>query len=126
MQRTIHHRYLKDVRPRIHTRLVFADVGRKLIDYKDSRELVTVMRDAILGMVLPEYCQILKLIFSEAHHEAWANAEILHRDISPNNIVILDQESGVSRGLLIDWDLCKRKSELNQGASSHSRSVSIH
>ena len=52
MQRTIHHRYLEDVRPRIHTRLVFADVGRKLIDYKDSRELVTVMRDAILGIVL--------------------------------------------------------------------------
>ena len=58
MQRTIHHRYLEDVRPRIHTRLVFADVGRKLIDYKDSRELVTVMRDAILGMVLLEWSSI--------------------------------------------------------------------
>ena len=39
-----------------------------------------------------------------AHKEAYEKAKILHRDISCGNILI--DKNG--RGLLIDWDMCKR------------------
>ena len=38
-----------------------------------------------------------------AHDDAFFEADILHRDISVGNIVILNDGTG----LLIDWDLCK-------------------
>jgi serine/threonine protein kinase len=46
-----------------------------------------------------------------AHRRAWA-AGILHRDLSPGNIMIVEQdeqtdEPNIKHGLLIDWDLCK-------------------
>ena len=38
-----------------------------------------------------------------AHTRAFEDANILHRDVSPGNIV-----DGPDGGYLIDWDLCKR------------------
>ena len=64
------------------------------------------------------------------HEEAWTKAEILHRDISDNNIMRVvnqDEEEDVDvNGILIDWDLCKYKSDLGQQATQHGRSVSVH
>jgi RIO-like serine/threonine protein kinase len=52
-----------------------------------------------------------------AHKEALEKAGILHRDISVGNILITVD----GRGLLIDWDLCKRVKDLvNGGASERS------
>ena len=39
----------------------------------------------------------------------------MHRDISDGNIVLWEEKAGGKlTGLLIDWDLCKLKSELEQ------------
>ncbi|TFY59072.1 hypothetical protein EVG20_g7925 [Dentipellis fragilis] len=56
----------------------------------------------------------------ESHYEAWTKAEILHRDVSDNKILI-DVRTG--RGFLNDWDLCKFKSELQEGATQYDERV---
>lgn len=62
------------------------------------------------------------------HEQAWKRAHTLHRDISPNNILIYRyfDSAGelVQQALLIDWGLCKLMEELAQMASQEARSVS--
>ena len=86
----------------VHTRIVIKEVGRRLSEYEDSHELVSVLLDAMV-----------------AHKDAWEKAEILHRDISTGNIIIHD-----GKGILIDWDLSKPRSRLGKGARTRERSVS--
>ncbi|KAH9024988.1 hypothetical protein EDB83DRAFT_2203070, partial [Lactarius deliciosus] len=40
------------------------------------------------------------------HRDAFKKCKILHRNISPNNI-LLTESTDFDGGLLIDWDLCK-------------------
>ncbi|PFH48096.1 hypothetical protein AMATHDRAFT_66251 [Amanita thiersii Skay4041] len=70
----------------IHYRIVFETVGYSLLSFRDVKEYVTAIRDAV-----------------EAHRDAYHLAKVLHGDISVDNILI--DENG--RGLLIDWDLSK-------------------
>ena len=44
-------------------------------------------------------------------------AGILHRDLSPNNIMFVRPEARVDdqHGMLIDWDLCKDTKSNSQG-----------
>ncbi|KAG1778646.1 hypothetical protein EV702DRAFT_1196157 [Suillus placidus] len=65
--------------------LVLDIVGEKLTDFESSRQLVQSVSDT-LG----------------AHHDAFGNTKILHRDLSIGNIVIYQ-----GKGFLIDWDLAK-------------------
>ncbi|KAJ3481126.1 hypothetical protein NLI96_g7879 [Meripilus lineatus] len=77
--------------PRKHYRLVLEEVAQPLESYEAPYE-----------MVLALYCAVV------AHQQAWENAGVLHRDISGANILITG--SGVkTRGILIDWDMCKYK-----------------
>ncbi|KAI0693723.1 hypothetical protein BC835DRAFT_1415742 [Cytidiella melzeri] len=93
---------------RCHSRLVL-NLARPLEKYTSSSELVVLVFDALRG-----------------HEEAWTKAGILHRDISVDNIMRVvhqdDEEDLVMEGILNDWDLCKRKSELEQEARQHGRS----
>ncbi|KAG2363798.1 hypothetical protein BDR07DRAFT_1281251, partial [Suillus spraguei] len=73
------------VTPHTLHRLVLDIVGEKLTDFESSRQLVQSVRDALV-----------------AHHDAFENAKILHRDLSVGNIVIYR-----GKGFLIDWDLAK-------------------
>ncbi|KAI6113749.1 hypothetical protein EDD16DRAFT_1122776 [Pisolithus croceorrhizus] len=70
------HRYLH--------RLVLAFVGRRLTQFKCTKELALVVLHAM-----------------EAHWEAYKKAKVLHRDVSVNNILI----NGNGEGVLIDWEL---------------------
>ncbi|OSC97847.1 hypothetical protein PYCCODRAFT_1398059 [Trametes coccinea BRFM310] len=73
---------------RSHVRIVIADVGHPLTEFKSSREMVAAMRDAI-----------------EGHRIAWERANVLHRDVSLGNILIADDApDGSHRGFLHDWD----------------------
>ncbi|KAL5526909.1 hypothetical protein ACEPAF_8636 [Sanghuangporus sanghuang] len=67
-------------------RIVLRDVGRDLTSFPSTTVLLQAVADALL-----------------CHSDALFNSEILHRDISPSNILIMD--GGVGR--LIDWDLCR-------------------
>ncbi|KAI0073146.1 hypothetical protein K474DRAFT_1700506 [Panus rudis PR-1116 ss-1] len=66
-----------------------------------------------------------KKVFLEtfkAHHWVWTNAEILHRDISINNIMFRRRGDQVE-GVLCDWDLAATKKDLGP-PNSYSRVTS--
>ncbi|KAI0455632.1 FunK1 protein kinase [Xylaria acuta] len=73
---------------RILACIVTSPVGRPLHTFQPVLELLQVFRDAIKG-----------------HRSLYYDANILHQDISPGNIIILDgQEEGKPLGILIDLD----------------------
>ncbi|KAI2628881.1 FunK1 protein kinase [Hypoxylon sp. NC1633] len=73
---------------RILACLVTSPVGRPLHAFRSLLELLQVFRDAI-----------------NCHRSLYYDARILHRDISPGNIIILDgQDEGKPKGILIDLD----------------------
>ncbi|KAI0356853.1 hypothetical protein OH77DRAFT_1423094 [Trametes cingulata] len=74
--------------PRSRSRLVHEDVYRPLTGFRDAAELLQVMFHALA-----------------AHVSVWNKAQILHGDVSVNNILIHDTTSGSGRALLVDWDL---------------------
>ncbi|KAI5116111.1 hypothetical protein M0805_001981 [Coniferiporia weirii] len=81
----------------IHYRLVLGTVGRDLTSFRSTKEMLTAIADAM-----------------EAHGKAYEDAGILHRDISPGNIMITED----GEGFLIDWDLAKdvhEQSAVRQG-----------
>ncbi|KAG6376717.1 hypothetical protein JVT61DRAFT_1735 [Boletus reticuloceps] len=81
-----------------HYRLVLDDVGVKLMEFRSSRELVQAVSDAL-----------------DAHEDAVKKSLVLHWDISPGNIIIVN-----GRGMLIDWDLCKLISSKEDGGPQRS------
>ena len=62
------------------------------------------------------------------HKDAWEKAGILHRDISSNNIMfVVDQDQETTTepyGILNDWDICIRKSDLAMECTQNGRPVS--
>ncbi|KAJ3491199.1 hypothetical protein NLI96_g875 [Meripilus lineatus] len=85
---------------RDHYRIIVKEVGRPLEDYRDAK-----------GMALAVYCAF------KAHEGAW-KANVLHRDISSGNILILDNDEGI----LNDWDMCKHVDEEKDATSPAFRS----
>ncbi|KAI0329758.1 hypothetical protein GY45DRAFT_1304104 [Cubamyces sp. BRFM 1775] len=84
--------------PRRHCRLVFKEVCRTLEEFRTPQELLVSMVGAL-----------------KAHYVAWESAHILHRDISPSNILIYDPpDGGCSYGKLADWDLARPKDIFTQ------------
>ncbi|KAA1467234.1 hypothetical protein DENSPDRAFT_832229 [Dentipellis sp. KUC8613] len=77
--------------PHRHYRLVLDTVGRSLKSFRSTKEMVDAVFDALI-----------------AHWDAYNRAEILHRDVSGGNILIVD-EGEKTKGILIDWDLSKGK-----------------
>ncbi|KAI0373612.1 hypothetical protein BV20DRAFT_937438 [Pilatotrama ljubarskyi] len=73
---------------RSHMRIVIDDIGRPLTQFTCTRELVQAIRDAIAG-----------------HQQARERAQVLHRDVSVGNILIVDEpkEKGFG-GFLHDYD----------------------
>lgn len=73
---------------RILACIVTSPVGRCLHTFRSLTELLQVFRDAI-----------------KCHRSLYFDAKILHQDISPGNMIILDgQEEGRPKGILIDLD----------------------
>ncbi|EEH20420.1 hypothetical protein PABG_02679 [Paracoccidioides brasiliensis Pb03] len=80
--------------------LVISPAGRPIYKYKSPLELLMALRDAI-----------------KAHQSLYLDGNILHRDISENNIIITNPEKtdGYS-GMLIDLDLAKEVGSERSGA----------
>ncbi|KAJ1718638.1 hypothetical protein LPJ53_006404, partial [Coemansia erecta] len=72
---------------RIHKRIVTTPVGKPLRLLNCPSKLVKVMADAM-----------------RAHHRIRWDADILHRDISSNNVLFYETDDGDVQGLLIDFD----------------------
>ncbi|KJZ69215.1 hypothetical protein HIM_11394 [Hirsutella minnesotensis 3608] len=85
---------------RIYSCLVVSPAGRVISDFKTIKELLESMRDAI-----------------KAHQSLYMTGNILHRDISSNNIIITDPETADGfKGMLIDLDLAKVRDSGPSGA----------
>ncbi|RPD55000.1 hypothetical protein L227DRAFT_484800, partial [Lentinus tigrinus ALCF2SS1-6] len=79
-------------RERSHMRFVIEDVGRPLSEFRDTRELVMALRDAISYALT-------------GHRLAWEKAGLLHRDISLGNILIVVEPNKAGFvGFLHDFD----------------------
>ncbi|KAI9062397.1 hypothetical protein FKP32DRAFT_1652944 [Trametes sanguinea] len=78
-----------------HYRLVVKEVGLPLQEFPCGRILLWVIRDAV-----------------KAHREAYTKANVMHRDISVGNILIIPpngkNRKSTYQGLLADWELSKR------------------
>ncbi|KAH9051970.1 hypothetical protein EDB87DRAFT_1570865 [Lactarius vividus] len=102
VQRTMTQQFVKGswcpgqprVDPYVHYRLVLETLGSPLHTFRSTREL----------------CEI----FATAHTGAYERVGILHQDVSPGNILITKERSGI----LIDWDLSKK---VVKGASGKQR-----
>ncbi|WPJ60401.1 hypothetical protein SMAC4_13264 [Sordaria macrospora] len=85
---------------RIYSCLVISPAGRVISEFTDIKQLLESMRDAI-----------------KAHQSLFVAGNILHRDISPNNIIITDPETADGfKGMLIDLDMAKAQSSGPSGA----------
>ncbi|KJZ71431.1 hypothetical protein HIM_09155 [Hirsutella minnesotensis 3608] len=85
---------------RIYSCLVVSPAGRVISDFKTIKELLESMQDAI-----------------KAHQSLYMTGNILHRDISSNNIIITDPETADGfKGMLIDLDLAKVRDSGPSGA----------
>ncbi|OJD11474.1 hypothetical protein AJ78_07762 [Emergomyces pasteurianus Ep9510] len=85
---------------RIFRCLVISPAGKALHRFSSTKELLPALRDAI-----------------KAHRSLYLKGNILHRDISENNIIITDSETanGYS-GMLIDLDLAEELGDGPTGA----------
>ncbi|OTB04962.1 hypothetical protein M426DRAFT_11051 [Hypoxylon sp. CI-4A] len=85
---------------RIYSCLVVSPAGRVISEFRTIRELLESERDAI-----------------KAHRSLYVKGNILHRDISSNNIIITKPEmAGGFKGMLIDLDLAKVRDSGPSGA----------
>lgn len=109
--------------------IVLNKVGIPLEEYVGLHKLFIVVMDAFLGHSTYRHHTALDLTRLMIAHEAvWLHANILHRDINDGNMVIYQDPDNLGerpRGLLIDWDLCKYKSDMGHGVVQVTRSVSL-
>ncbi|OTB10888.1 hypothetical protein K445DRAFT_322656 [Daldinia sp. EC12] len=85
---------------RIYSCLVISPAGRVISEFRNIRELLESLRDAI-----------------KAHQSLYIKGKILHRDISSNNIIITKPERANGfKGMLIDLDLAKVRDSGPSGA----------
>ncbi|ORX71362.1 hypothetical protein DL89DRAFT_313552 [Linderina pennispora] len=79
---------------RVHKRLVMSPIGEPLETVESVHELIVVLGDAM-----------------RCHTEVLRRCNILHRDNSNNNVLVVREEGKQPRGLLIDFDCAVDVSE---------------
>ncbi|KAI0071904.1 hypothetical protein K474DRAFT_484791 [Panus rudis PR-1116 ss-1] len=86
------------------------------LSYEDLREFRLLILEAYEPLENLTEVEDFKKVFLEtfkAHHWVWTKAEVLHRDISVNNIMFRRRNGGVE-GVLCDWDLAATKAYLGE------------
>jgi hypothetical protein len=119
-----------------HYRIVLRTIGKKLEKFNCTREFVTAMSAALKGKTIIFLAVHLPNLTHIVAHEAAYGAGVLHRDISPGNILIFgegergdsddENELRIDGGMLIDWDLSKVdcKNDKHSTTRRHARTVS--
>ena len=105
-----------------HYRMVLDRVGRELIEFRSTCELVTAIADARFVCFFPCLFSV-SIPHFVAHDTAYFDANILHFDISTENIMISEDSEG--GGFLIDWDKCIRVGPEGQSSKRMERTVCI-
>ena len=108
-----------------HYCLILDGIGQPLDSFRCSRDMVRAVHAAL---VYKFFLDKVEVCVSEsctpmAHKFAY-KCEILHRDISPGNILITS-DNKFEGGLLIDWDLCKDMNTQVHGPHHAVRTVRI-
>ncbi|PBK76343.1 hypothetical protein ARMSODRAFT_1011608 [Armillaria solidipes] len=95
-------------RIREHQRILTEEVGRPLNHFKSSKQLTRIVYEAFLG---------------EYSRRCLHNMQILHRDVSSGNILIIydnkaskDNHDGGGHGMLNDWDMAIHTDDLDKAA----------
>jgi serine/threonine protein kinase len=118
-------KYAYDLTPRRHYRLILDDIGQPLDSFKCSQDMVRAIYAALIGKF---FLDIVDVYLSESYtpvaHKSAYKCGILHRDISPGNVLITS-DNKFEGGLLIDWDLCKDIESQMDRPSCAARIVSI-
>ncbi|KAI0075841.1 hypothetical protein K474DRAFT_1329527 [Panus rudis PR-1116 ss-1] len=97
-------------------RLLVMEAYEPLARITNVADFKKVFREAFQGMscyygnVLAFADQSMKCA---AHHWVWVKAEVLHRDISVNNIMFRRRDNTVE-GVLCDWDLAGTKADIGE------------
>ncbi|KAJ2522743.1 hypothetical protein H4217_000530, partial [Coemansia sp. RSA 1939] len=86
----------REIPVRVHKRIAMSPVGKPLRELTSVHELVIVMADAM-----------------RCHDAILRHCDVLHRDISPNNILFTRDKAGMIQGMLIDFDHAIRGSVEN-------------
>jgi hypothetical protein len=86
---------------RIFSRVIMMPIGKSLDQFSSFTELLSALRDAIIG-----------------HKYLYHTHQILHRDVSINNIVI-SPPGHTSAGVLIDLDLAININRLTKSGAAH-------
>ncbi|KAI0368165.1 hypothetical protein BV20DRAFT_1054162 [Pilatotrama ljubarskyi] len=92
----------ESLRHHIHYRIAVEEVCLPFSEFRTTEQLIRLMSDCI-----------------ETHYWAFENHDLLHRDVSAGNVLILPKlvtdDDGVEivewRGILTDWELAKRVKE---------------
>ncbi|EED81544.1 predicted protein [Postia placenta Mad-698-R] len=110
--------------------------GKRLVFMRDSWPLDSPLRttertvyqdlwrNGVKNIARPISGEIVK----SGDKATWTKADILHCDISMNNIMVkcTGPKVGQVEGILNDWDLCKYESELKKGSSHPTHPMSAH
>ena len=92
-----------------HYRLIVKEIGKPLSQFTNSAELIK----ALLHILEGESCVCAfsridtEYTFHPTAHKAACDLHIIHRDISPGNVLLVQDEKGEWKGMLTDWELAK-------------------
>ncbi|KAJ7765376.1 hypothetical protein DFH07DRAFT_810324 [Mycena maculata] len=92
------------IRTHQHYRIVLDVVGVPLEQFPSTYQLTRYMLDVLT-----------------AHHDAFTKAKVEHRDVSVGNMIVLIEEDGSSRALLIDWELARYLEDVGPSAYERTR-----
>jgi hypothetical protein len=106
-----------DRHDRSHMRTLTYPVGRKLTTFTRTKQLVVGLRAAIEGLVLLFVTLKYNTQISVGHRFAF-NSGVLHRDISPGNVLFTDEL--MSGGFLHDLDYSEVVLSPNDNADDYS------
>ena len=88
-----------------HVRIVISTVGKPITDFDSTYEMVTALRDAIMGTSIGFLVHSAMLIWQcSVGHEGAYKAGIIHRDVSRGNVMILKKPDGTTGGFIHDFD----------------------
>ena len=110
---------------REHHRVVLGTVGQPITDFKSLKELILSFMNIFLGEVQSHTHMDQSLMNHTAIIDLRSEKNILHRDISRNNLMLIDMGNGKRDGCLIDFDYSVDLSDENSHNSLTKRSVSL-